>query len=80
MDNDLDKRLRALELGQRQLADEQQQILETLQELAALMRAPDEEGEKLHEVLAQLAAVIGTNTVVLRDLKNAVTGKPEGSA
>ena len=79
MDNDLDKRLRGLEAGQRQLADEQQQILETLQELAALMRAPDEEGEKLHEVLAQLAAVIGTNTAVLRDLKNTVA-RPEGSA
>jgi ABC-type transporter Mla subunit MlaD len=80
MDNELDKRLQRLEAGQMELAAEQGQILELLQEVAGLLRAPDEEGEKLHDVLAQLVMVIGTNTATLQDLKNAITQRPQGSA
>jgi hypothetical protein len=50
MDNDLDKRLQALEAGQRRLLSEQQQILQSVQTLLLLMQKPDEEGEKLHDV------------------------------
>jgi len=80
MDNDLDKRLQALEAGQRRLLSEQQQILQSVQTLLLLMQKPDEEGEKLHDVLGQLVAVIGSNTATLQDLKRAITQKPEGSA
>ena len=80
MDNELDKRLQRLEAGQMELAAAQGQILELLQEVAGLLRVPDEEGEKLHDVLAQLVMVIGTNTATLQDLKNAITRRPEGSA
>ncbi len=80
MDNELDKRLQRLEAGQMELAAAQGQILELLQEVAGLLRVPDEEGEKLHDVLAQLVMVIGTNTATLQDLKTAITRRPEGSA
>ena len=80
MDNELDKRLQRLEAGQMELVAEQGQILELLQEVAGLLRTPDEEGEKLHDVLAQLVMVIGTNTATLQDLKTAITRRPEGSA
>jgi uncharacterized protein YicC (UPF0701 family) len=76
----LDKRLQRLEANQQQIHDLQQRVLEALMELAALMQKPDEEGEKLHEVLAQLVTVIGINTATLQDLKSAIAESPKGSA
>ncbi len=80
MDNELDKRLQLLEVEQKNLLDGQLHIFKLLQEVAAMLRQPDEEGEKLHDVLEQLVAVISTNTVTLQELKNAITQKPEGQA
>jgi ABC-type transporter Mla subunit MlaD len=80
MDNELDKRLQLLEVEQKNLLAGQQYIFELLQDVAALLRQPDEEGEKLRDVLEQLVAVIGANTATLQDLKKAIMQKPEGQA
>jgi predicted transcriptional regulator len=72
MDNELDHRLRRLEAGQERVLSGQAQVLARLAELTALVRQPDEEGEKLHDVLAQMVAILDANTAALRELKRAL--------
>ena len=69
MDNELDSRLRRLEVasaGQREVLDGQaarlEQIHALLDELLSLVRRPEPAGPPLHEVLGQLIAAVGRNT------------------
>lgn len=70
MDNDLDSRLRRLEAlltRQQDLlevqADRQAQTYEVVCALRMLMAQPEPEGPPLHELLAQLIAVVTRSTM-----------------
>ena len=83
MDNELDGRLRRLEAGQadqaeqlNRLTDGQERVHQTLTELVRLMMEPDEEAGKLHVVLASLVKVIAVNTATLQMIQRSLTGRP----
>ncbi len=84
MDNELDGRLRRLETGQAdqaeqlsRLVDGQERVHQTLTELVQLMTEPDEEAVKLHEVQASLIKVIAVNTATLRVLQRSLTSQSD---
>lgn len=84
MDNDLDGRLRRLEVGQAtqadrlsRLVDGQERVHQTLAELVRLMTEPDEDAVKLHEVLASLINAIAVNTASLQRLERRFAGNTD---
>ncbi len=81
MDNDLEGRLRRLEtLLTRQQgllevqADRQAQTYEAVCALRALMTQPEPDGPPLHELLAQLIALVTRSTVAAEQTLAAIEG------